>query len=109
MDSAECGVDENSGKSVIGELVGTDSAHKKSKALLCPEYLLQTDTLIYRVRPRDEKHPVLLPVGEKAQFRIHKDRMLLRVEDADGKEREYSVVSMTPRQDRRSAENNPPK
>jgi hypothetical protein len=109
MDSAECGVDENSGKSVIGELVGTDSAHKKSKALLCQEYLLQTDTLIYRIRPRDEKHPVLLPVGEKAQFRIHKDKMLLRVEDADGKEREYSVVSMTPRQDRKSAENNPPK
>ena len=66
-------------------------------------------TLIYRIRPRDEKHPVLLPVGEKAQFRIHKDKMLLRVEDADGKEREYSVVSMTPRQDRKSAENNPPK
>jgi hypothetical protein len=109
MDSAECGVDENSGKSVIGELVGTDSAHKKSKALLCQEYLLQTDTLIYRIRPRDEKHPVLLPVGQKAQFRIHKDKMLLRVEDADGKEREYSVVSLTPRQDRMSAENNPPK
>jgi hypothetical protein len=30
MDSAECGVDENSGKSVVGELVGTDSAHKKT-------------------------------------------------------------------------------
>ena len=24
MDSAECGVDENSGKSVVGELIGTD-------------------------------------------------------------------------------------
>lgn len=96
MDSAECGIDENSGKSVIGELVGTDSAHKKSKALLCQEYLLQSDTVIYRIRPRDEKHPVLLPVGEKAQFRIHKDKMLLQVEDSDQKEREYSVVSMTP-------------
>ena len=31
MDSAECGVDENSGKSVVGELVGTDSAHKKTR------------------------------------------------------------------------------
>jgi hypothetical protein len=29
MDSAECGVDENSGKSFVGELVGTDSAHKE--------------------------------------------------------------------------------
>jgi hypothetical protein len=104
MDSAECGVDENSGKSVVGELIGTDSAHKKSKALLCQEYLLQSDTVIYRIRPRDEKHPVLLPVGEKAQFRIHKDKMLLQVEDIDEKEREYSVVSMTPRQDRKSSE-----
>jgi hypothetical protein len=97
MDSAECGVDENSGKSVVGELVGTDSAHKKTHALLCQEYLLQSDSIIYRIRPRDEKHPVLLPVGQKAQFRIQKDKMLLQVEDGDTKEREYNVVSMTPR------------
>jgi hypothetical protein len=100
MDSAECGVDENSGKSVMGELIGTDSAHKKTHALLCQEYLLQSDTVIYRIRPRDEKNPVLLPVGQKAQFRIQKDKMLLQVEDVDSKEREYSVVSMTPRQDK---------
>jgi hypothetical protein len=104
MDSAECGVDENSGQSVVGELVGTDSAHKKSKALLCQEYLLQSDTVIYRIRPRDDTHPVLLPVGEKAQFRIQKDKMLLRVEDVDDKEREYNVVSMTPRGDNNVAE-----
>ena len=55
--------------------------------------------MIYRIRPRDEKHPILLPVGENAQFRIEKDKLLLRVEDLDDKEREYSVVSMTPRRD----------
>jgi hypothetical protein len=109
MDSAECGVDENSGKSVIGELVGTDSAHKKTHALLCQEYLMQSDSVIYRIRPRDEKHPVLLSVGQKAQFRIQKDKMLLQVEDGDSKEREYSVVSMTPRQAAKSAENTSPK
>ena len=98
MDSAECGVDENSGKSFVGEVVGTDSAHKKTHALLCQEYVLQTDNVIYRIRPRDEKHPVLLPVGQSAQFRIEKDKMLLQVEDLDNKEREYSLVSMTPRQ-----------
>src|ERR1700720_962726 len=108
MDSAECGVDENSGKSFVGEVVGTDSAHKKTHALLCQEYLLQSDSVIYRIRPRDEKHPVLLPVGQTAQFRIHKDKMLLQVEDADAKEREYSVVSMTPRHDKKS-ENTSPK
>lgn len=105
MDSVECGLDENSGKSFVGEIVGADSAHKKTHALLCQEYLLQSDTVIYRIRPRDEKHPVLLPVGQDAQFRIQKDKMLLQVEDLDQKEREYSVVSMTPRQDRKSAEN----
>jgi len=42
---------------------------------------------------------VLLPVGETAQFRIRKDKLLLRVPEADGKEREYFVLSMTPRAD----------
>lgn len=99
MDSADCGMDENSGKSFAGEMLGTDSAHKKTHALLCQEYVLATDRVIYRIRPRDEKHPVLLPVGEKAQFRMDKDKMVLRVEDLDQKERDYTVVSMTPRVD----------
>ena len=99
MDSVECGVDENSGKSFAGEMLGTDSAHKKTHALLCQEYLLQTDHVIYRIRPKDDKHPVLLPVGNKAQFRMDKDKMKLRVEDLDDKERDYLVVSMTPRGD----------
>jgi hypothetical protein len=99
MESVACGVDENSGKSLAGELIGTDSAHKKTHELLCQEYVLQTERVIYRIRPRDEKHPVLLPVGELAQFRMQKDKMLLRVEDLDDKDREYTVVSMTPRED----------
>ena len=97
MDSVECGTDQKSGKTFAGEMLGTDSAHQKMHTLLCPEYLLQTDRILYRIRPKDEKHPALLPVGEKAQFRIEKDHMRLRVEDLDGKERDYVVVSMTPR------------
>jgi hypothetical protein len=99
MDSIECGADQKSGKTFAGEVLGTDAAHQKVHTLLCPEYLLQTDRILYRIRPKDEKHPVLLPVGEKAQFRIEKDRMRLRVEDLDNKERDYIVVSMTPRVD----------
>jgi hypothetical protein len=97
MDSVECGTDQKSAKSLTGEIVGTDSAHQKMHTLLCQEYLLQTDRIIYRIRPKDDKHPALLPVGEKAQFHIEKDHMKLRVEDLDDKEREYVVVSMTPR------------
>jgi hypothetical protein len=99
MESVACGIDENSGKSFAGEMLGTDSAHKKTHELLCQEYLLQSERVLYRIRPRDEKHPVLLPVGEQAQFRMEKDKMILRVEDMDNKDREYVVVSMTPRED----------
>jgi hypothetical protein len=104
MDSADCGYDEKSGKSFAGEMLGTDSGHKKTRALLCPEYVLQSDRVTYRIRPKDEKHPALLPVGEKAQFRLEKDKMMLRVEDLDSKEREYIVVSMTPREDSKTSE-----
>jgi len=97
MDSVACGSDENSGKSLAGELIGTDGAHKKTHQVLCPEYVLQTDRLTYRIRPKDLKHPVLLPVGEHAQFHMQKDKMVLRVEDLDDKDRDYVVVSMTPR------------
>jgi hypothetical protein len=99
MESVQCGLDENSGKSITGELLGTDSAHKKTHALLCQEYVVQSEKITYRIRPRDEKHPALLPVGERAQFRMDKDKMKLRIEDVDDKEREYQVVSMKPRSD----------
>ncbi len=105
MDSVECGTDQKSAKGLAGELIGTDSAHQKMHTLLCQEYLLQTDRIIYRIRPKDDKHPVLLPVGEKAQFHIEKDHMKLRVEDLGDKEREYVVVSMTPRAETQTAEN----
>ena len=106
MDSVECGTDEKSGKSVVGEMIGTDSAHQKIHMLLCQEYLMQTDRIIYRIRPRDDKHPVLLPVGERAQFRMDKDRMKLRVEELDDKERDYIVVSMTPRHEQAQTADN---
>jgi len=96
MDSVSCGYAENSSKTIMGEIVGTDGAHKKTKEMLCQEYVLKADRVLYRIRPKEEKHPVLLPVGEDAEFRIKSDKLILRVNELDGKEREYSVVSMTP-------------
>ncbi len=107
MDSVQCGVAEKDAKSFTGEMLGTDSGSKKTHELLCQEYVVQAERVIYRIRPRDEKHPVLLPVGEQAQFRLQKDKMLLRVEDLDNKEREYIVVSMTPRSDSSTADAGP--
>ncbi len=99
MESTSCGMQEKGSKSVAGELLGTDDQNKKTQQLLRQEYILQTDKLTYRIRPKDEKHPALLPIGETAEFRIHKDKLILRVPESDGKERDYLVVSTTPRQD----------
>src|ERR1700736_1394843 len=99
MDSTHCGYAEKDGKTLAGEILGTDGQHKNTQEVLCQEYILKSDRLIYRIRPKDDKHPTLLPVGEAAEFRIHRDKMLLRVPESDGKEREYIVVSMTPRAD----------
>ena len=98
MDSSACGTQEKDGKTVAGEVFGTDGQHKKTEQVLCQEYVLQSEHVIYRIRPKDDKHPALLPIGETAQFRIHKDKLILRVPESDGKEREYVVVSMTPRE-----------
>jgi len=99
MDSSACGYSEKDGKTIAGEIFGTDGQHKNTRQVLCQEYVLQTERVTYRIQPKDDKHPVLLPVGETAQFRIRKDKMLLRVPEADSKEREYIVLSMTPRTD----------
>ena len=86
MDSVQCGTDDNAEKG-------------KTHDLLCQEYLVQTDEVIYRIRPKDDKHAVLLPIGQSAQFRLEKNKMLLRIEGTDSKEREYLVLSIKPRGD----------
>ena len=110
MDSVQCGTPEKSAPSLAGEL--SADTGKQTQPLPCQEYVLQTDRVIYRIRPRHEKRPVLLPVGEQAQFRLQKEKLLLRVADPDnghldGKERQYIVVSMAPRSDSSSADATP--
>jgi hypothetical protein len=86
-----------------GKVLQVDSVScgaRKTRQQLCHEYLLQTDKVIYRIRPSVAKHPALLPIGEQAQFRMDRGKMLLRVQILDSKEREYIVVSTTPRGDR---------
>lgn len=102
MESSTCGMAEKAGKTVTGEILGTDSSHKQTQEVLCQEYVLQSDRIVYRIRPNDQKHPVLLPVGESVEFRIHKDKLYLRDPEGDKKEREYVVVSMQPRAESKS-------
>lgn len=96
MESVACGYDQKSGKSLAGSIIGTDSGSSKTREMLCQEYVLRSERIVYRIRPKDEKKPALLPVGDTVEFRIDKDKLRLRTLD-DEKEREYIVVSMTPR------------
>jgi hypothetical protein len=90
MDSVEC----------------TASGHGREKhnKPLCQEYVVQAENVNYRIRPRDEKHAVLLPVGARVQFRMEKDKMVLRTEDFSGKDREYAVFSAAPRSEGNAAD-----
>jgi hypothetical protein len=96
MNSVECGFEQKSAKGLMGEIVGTDDSHSKTKKTFCQEYVLETNHVVYHIRPREEKHPALLPVGEKALFRMKKDLMVLKVPEGDDKEREYDVVAALP-------------
>jgi hypothetical protein len=96
MTSVECGVEQKSNTTVMGELLGTDNAHAQARKTFCAEYVLETAHTIYHIRPREQKNPALLPVGQTAQFRMKKDRMVVRVPEGDNKERDYDVVSMAP-------------
>ena len=99
MQSTKCGTEEKDAKSVTGEILGTDSGHKNVQEVLCQEYVMQTDRMTYKIRPKEAKHPALLPVGEAVQFRIQKDKLYLRVREGDQKERQYRVLSVEMRAD----------
>ena len=94
MESVSCGYSQDSGKNLASEIIGTDAGHSKTQELLCQEYTIQTERLVYRVRPKDTKHADLLPVGENVEVRIQKDKMYLRALEVGDKEHEYQVISI---------------
>jgi hypothetical protein len=85
MDSVGCGTDTK------------DAKKGKTHELLCQEYVVQTDQVLYRIRPKDDRHSTPLAVGQNALFRLEKNKMLLQAEGADSKGREYVIMSIKPR------------
>ena len=62
MDSVQCGMAEKDAKSFAGEMLGTDSGNKKTQEVLCQEYVLQGERVIYRnFRQGREHFESLLP------------------------------------------------
>jgi hypothetical protein len=105
MASSSCGTAETGGKSVTGEILGTDGEHKNTEQVLCKEYVLEGDRIVFHIRPTDSKHPQLLPVGDNVQYRIHNGKMYVLDREGNTKEREYAVISMQVRQDLKDAKN----
>lgn len=96
MEAVPCGAKQR-GLSGLGSFwasVGITAVNSNEK--LCPQYLLRTDDMDYRIRPMNLKHPEVLPIGHEIVFKIKKDRMLLKVPDSDKKMRPYEVVAMEP-------------
>ncbi|MFZ3341528.1 MAG: hypothetical protein WA213_11635 [Terriglobales bacterium] len=96
MESLPCGVKEKglSGLGAVWGSVGVTSVSSNQK--LCPQYLFRTDELEYHIRPKDTKHPAILPIGHEAEYKIKKDEIFLKVPDGDHKTRAYHVISMEP-------------
>lgn len=96
MEAVPCGANQK-GLSGLGSFwasLGVTDVHTNEKR--CPEYLLRTDDMDYRVRPLDLKHAVILPVGHEVVFKIQKNHMMLKDPEGDKKMRSYEVVSMEP-------------
>ncbi len=103
MESKACGYQQKDQKSVAGEILGTDTQNKKTQEVMCQEYVLQSDHMVYHIRPVDLKHPELLPVGDAVEFRIHKNKLLLVAPESNQKEHEYQVMSMELRPEAKDA------
>src|SRR5580658_1442788 len=96
MEAVPCGAHERglTGLGSVWASVGV--THVNSDEKLCPQYLLRTDDMEYHVRPLDHKHPVILPIGKEAEFKVAKDKFDMRIPDGDRKTRHYQVVAMKP-------------
>jgi len=94
----------------IGKLQ-TDSAgctaQSKSPEPSCLQYALESDSVVFHIRPKNAKHAVVLPEGERAQFRIDNGLILLHMDGVDNKERPYVVVSISPRTESNTADAGP--
>ncbi len=96
MQSVPCGAKERGLTGLGSAVAALGVEHVNSHEQLCPQYLLRSDDMDYHIRPVDTKHPVVLPVGHEAEFKVKNDRMFLRVVDGDKKAKAYQVVAMQP-------------
>jgi hypothetical protein len=96
MEAVPCGAKQKGITSLGSIWASAGITHVNSDEKMCPQYLLRTDDMDYEIRPKDLKHPVVLPVGQEVVFKIKKDEMYVKCPEGDKKTRAYQVVAMKP-------------
>jgi len=76
----------------ISVMSGADKAERE----LCPEYVLVTDKVVYMISGKTADQ--LLPLAEVTRFRLQKNEMLIRVDDAP-RESHFHIKAMALRPD----------
>ena len=66
------------------------------QAAPCPEYVLETDQVVYVISGKNSE--ALLPLAEVTRFRLQKNEMLIRIDDAS-KESHFRIKTMVLRPD----------
>jgi hypothetical protein len=67
------------------------SAGKVETGVLCPEYVLVADKVVYVISGKTSDQ--LIPLAETTRFRLQKNEMLIRIDDAS-KESHFHIKAM---------------
>ena len=79
-----------------GFMAAMSGAGKVDTSLLCPEYVLLTEKVVYVIGGKTSDQ--LLPLAEVTRFRLQKNEMLIRIDDSD-KESHFRIKAMVLRPD----------
>jgi hypothetical protein len=81
----------NCGASQHGFMAQMSGAPAMESAALCPEYVLATDKVVYVICGKSSGQ--LIPLAEVTRFRLRKNEMLVRMDDA-AKEAHFHITAM---------------
>ncbi len=76
-------------------------------ASICQEYTLQSENVVYHIRPRHHRHRIDLSLDQRANFRLQGNSILLRPEPTGSKEQRFTIISVSPVTDANTADSHP--
>jgi hypothetical protein len=74
-----------------GFMAAMSGGAKMEPGLLCPEYVLVADKVVFVISGKGSEQ--LIPLAEITRFRLQKNEMLIRIDDA-AKESHFHIKSM---------------